>query len=165
MSTAIIDVREWQRSFDLRSGQPSGAYGPVPELLRRVLADHPYPGDMEMSSNSWVTDTALDLVQRYDPELAFLIYGHPYFANRHAAMTPYERRSMVKSTFDEVRRFMELSGFSAIIIGRGGMTPVEGFIDVSGLDSWQCQATGLPDMRGSISLLPPTFVASEGGAI
>ncbi len=119
MSIAVIDVREWQKSFDLRTGKPSETSNPVVKLVGDVLGRHPYPGDTDSASNGWVTDTALDLTKGYDPRFVFLVYGHPYFSSRYSSMTAKERQTMINATFHEIERFVSQSGFDAIIIGRG----------------------------------------------
>ena len=155
MSVALIDVREWQKSFDLRTGRPVEVCGSVFEIVRDALGRHPYPGDMDELSNGWVTDTALDLVEAYDPRFAFLVYGHPYFAGRHLPMAEGVRRAMIAATFDEVDRFVRLSGFTPVIMGRGGMTPLKDFIDLSSFDGlgvsshWSARYAGLHHPSGT----------------
>ncbi|RQW87639.1 MAG: hypothetical protein EHM79_07480, partial [Geobacter sp.] len=61
MSVAIIDAREWQKAFDLRSGDAVQDNSPLHGMVRGVQARHPYPGDLDAAGNRWVTDTALDL--------------------------------------------------------------------------------------------------------
>lgn len=149
MSVAMMDVREWQKSFDLRTGRPVNPSGPAADLMSEVLARHPYPGDTDGLSDRWVTDTALDLVEGYDPRFAFLVYGRPYFAGRHLSMTAPERRGVIESTFGEIDRFVKVSGFTPVVLGRGGMTPLKSFIDLSGLDGlgvsshWSARYAGL----------------------
>lgn len=149
MSVAVIDVREWQKSFDLRTGRPVEVSGPAGKLVCDVLGRRPYPGDMESQSNRWVSDTAVDLIEGYDPRFAFLVYGHPYFASRHVPMSAHERQAMIGDTFDEIDRFVKMSGFTPVILGRGGMVPLKGSIDVSGLDGlavsshWSARYAGL----------------------
>ena len=80
MSTAIIDAREWQNIFDLKTGQKISDDRDLVRRTAEVLARHPYPGDVEEQSNRWVSDTALDLIQTYDPRLVCLSYAQQYFA-------------------------------------------------------------------------------------
>ncbi len=149
MSLAIIDAREWQKTFDLRTGEKREAQGPVVDMVRDVLRRHPYPGDMEAGANRWVTDTALDLIGKYRPQFAFLIYAWQYFVSRYSPMSVEERADMVSIVFQEVNRFLSLSGFDYVLVGTGDMTPLNGFIDLSRLDGlavsshWSARYAGL----------------------
>jgi hypothetical protein len=49
-------------------------------MVQGVQARHPYPVDLDVSANRWVTDTALDLMERYDPSFVFLTYAWQYFS-------------------------------------------------------------------------------------
>ena len=98
MSSVIVDARGWQNSLDLKTGEKIEAAGPVVEMVKGVLQRHPYPGDMDPGSNRWVTDTALDLVDSYNPRFVFLTYAAQYFSGRYTA---YGERSAGK---DDLRR-------------------------------------------------------------
>lgn len=149
MSTAIVDARGWQNAFDLRTGEKVEASGAVVEMVRDVLRRHPYPGDIDPGSNRWVSDTALDLIDRYGPRFVFLVYASQYFSGRHVAMPREERTSMISGVFLEVERFLDESGLAAFIVGTGGMTPLLGQIDVTRLDGlavcthWSTRYAGL----------------------
>ncbi len=54
MSVAVVDVREWQKSFDLRTGKSIESCSPAVDLVRRVLKRRPYPGDTDRLSDNWV---------------------------------------------------------------------------------------------------------------
>jgi hypothetical protein len=149
MSIAIVDAREWQNVLDLRTGRKTGDSGPVVEMVKGILKRHPYPGDMDRDANRWVTDTALDLIERYEPRLVFLTYAAQYFAGRYTAMSKEERAVMIAEAFSELERFINLSGFSVIVVGTGDMTPLLDTIDVTGLDGfalathWSARYAGL----------------------
>ncbi len=149
MSLAIIDAREWQNIFDLRTGAKAYSDSPVVNIVRDVQRCHPYPGDMDRDSNKWVSDVALDIIEKYWPQLVFLAYAGQYFTNRYTPMTNDERTEMFANVFSEVNRFIELSGFTPIIIGTGDMTEFVDFIDVSKLDGlalsthWSARYAGL----------------------
>ena len=89
---------------------------------------------MDRASNGWVTDTALDLVKEYGPRFVFLTYAAQYFSGRYNAMTKGERAQIISEAFSEAERFLGASGFSAIVIGTGDMTPVRGFIGATQID-------------------------------
>jgi hypothetical protein len=149
VSTAILDARGWQNTLDLRTGEKIEATGPIVEMTREVLRGHPYPGDLDPGSNGWVTDTALDLVRRYDPSLVFLTYASQYFSRRYTAISDETWMGMVSAVFEEAQRFATNSGFDVVVLGTGGMAPLRGFIDVTRLDGlavsthWSTRYAGL----------------------
>jgi len=149
MSIAIVDAREWQNTLDLKTGEKIEAQGPVVELVKDVLHRHAYPGDMEPSSNRWVSDTALDLMERYEPRFVFLTYATPYYCGRYMPMTHQARTDMIGNAFREVERFIHASGLSAIVVGTGDMTPLIASVDVTRLDGlaicthWSTRYAGL----------------------
>ena len=151
MSTAIIDAREWQNIFDLKTGQKIADDRGLVRRTAEVLARHPYPGDVEEQSNRWVSDTALDLIKAYDPQLACLSYAQQYFAQRFSPVTPEQRQHMTQSVFEEVARFADLSGFTPLIVGTGNMTDLTEELDLSRLDglaittAWSARYAGLHD--------------------
>ncbi len=151
MSMAIIDARGWQNCFDLKSGDEMEGTGPVCDMVKTVLARHPYPGDTDSKSNRWVSDTALELIERYDPRFAFLTYAQQYFSGRYESMTEEARTEMVFRAFREVERFAHISGFEPVIIGTGDMTPLTGVIDLTGIEGlaicshWSTRYAGLFD--------------------
>ena len=148
-SLAIVDARDWQNQFDLRSGEKSEERGPLIDMLKEVLHRHHYPGDSGPDCNRWVTDTALDLIAGYQPQFAFLTYAGQYFASRMGPMNAPERQVMMTELFLEVERFLGESGFTPVIVGRGGVTQLEGVIDLSSLDGigisthWSARYAGL----------------------
>ena len=85
MSLAIIDAREWQRLLDLKTGKKAEDDSPQTQMLRRILGKHPYPGDVDILSNRWVTDCALELMREYEPGLACVMHAHQYFARSRLA--------------------------------------------------------------------------------
>ena len=151
MSVAIIDAREWQKAFDLRSGESLQAQHPLYGTVRQVQARHPYPGDLDDAGNRWVTDTALDLMEAYDPSFVFLTYAQQYFSGRYSVLKEGEWSAKVSAVFEEVERFIALSGYTPVIVGTGGMTPLVSSIDLTRLDGlalcthWSSRYAGLHD--------------------
>lgn len=149
MSVAIVDARGWQNILDLETGKKTGVTGPVVEMVKGVLQRHPYPGDMDNKSNRWVSDTALDLVKNYGPRFVFLTYAAQYFSGRYTPMTRESRAAMMANVFNEAEQFISASGFSAIVVGTGDMTPLLGRVDVTRLDGlaicthWSARYAGL----------------------
>lgn len=151
MGITIVDARGWQNTLDLATGEKTSASGPVVEMVEGVLKRHPYPGDMDPGSNRWVSDTAIDLINGYNPRFVFLTYAAQYFAGRYTPMTGEERSKMISDAFLEVRRFVDLTGFTAMVVGTGNMTPLKGLIDATGIDGlavcthWSTRYAGLYD--------------------
>jgi hypothetical protein len=149
MSLAIVDAREWQNLMDLETGKKVQDESPQTGMVRSILANHPYPGDVDARSNSWVTDAALDLVEAYQPQLACVFYSHQFFSGRYTPMSEDERKKMIESVFLEAQRFVEKSGYTPVIVGTGDMVEVEGKIDLSKVDGisisshWSARYAGL----------------------
>ena len=151
MSLAIIDAREWQRVFDLRTGAGVEEINPLLKMVMDIQARRPYPGDLDDAGNRWVTDTALDLIAGYDPSFVYLTYARQFFVGRYSVLTESEWAGMVSSVFEEVNRFVARSGFTPVIVGTGGMIPFVDFIDVTRLvglvlsTHWSARYAGLHD--------------------
>jgi hypothetical protein len=149
MSIAIVDARGWQNTLDLETGDKINTAGPVVEMAKDVLGRHPYPGDRDPGSNRWVSDTAFDLIDRYSPRFVFLTYAAQYFSGRYTPMTKETRAKMILEAFLEAERFINTSGFAAIVVGTGNMTPFLGSIDATGIDGlavcthWSTRYAGL----------------------
>ncbi len=149
MSLAIIDAREWQRVFDLRTGEKVEQDGPIIRMVKGVLQRHPFPGDLEAQGNQWVTDAALDFIREYDPQFVYLTYAQQYYNGRYTVMSPKDRADMLAAAAAEVERFLDLSGFAAVLVGTGDMIDFAGFIDVTKLDGlavsshWSARYAGL----------------------
>ncbi|MGA7827772.1 MAG: hypothetical protein WCA04_08935 [Geobacteraceae bacterium] len=149
MSRAIIDAREWQKVFDLRTGAALEDVSPLDEMVQRVQARHPYPGDLDVAGNRWVSDTALDLLAQYDPSFVFLAYAQQYFSGRYSLQSTAERAASVAAVYEEVERFVSRSGCTPLIVGTGGMTPLVAAIDLTRLDGlalcthWSARYAGL----------------------
>lgn len=149
MSLALVDVREWQNTLDLRTGKKVKIDSPLVQMVKKVMAQHPYPGDTDLGSNGWVTDTALELIDQYQPEFVFLSYAQQYFSSRFTFLSLAERKKMYGAVFAEVERFIQKSGFLPVIVGTGDMVPVVGSLDLSGLDglavssNWATRYAGL----------------------
>ncbi len=146
---AIVDARGWQITLDLKTGEKIAASGPAVEMVKNVLQRNPYPGDMDPKSNSWVSDTALDLIDGYHPRFVFLTYASPYYSGRYTSMTKEMRARMISDAFLDVERFVNTSGMAAIVVGTGDMTPLLGSIDATRLDGlaicthWSTRYSGL----------------------
>ncbi len=149
MSLAIVDAREWQNLFDLQTGKKARDESSQTVMVRGILKKHPYPGDVEIESNRWVSDVALDLVEAYQPQLACVFYAHQFFAGRYTPMSEDQRRAMLEEVFREVQRFVDKSGYTPVIVGSGDMVPLNGEVDLSKVDGiaisshWSARYAGL----------------------
>ena len=141
MNYAVLDVREWDITIDLERGTPITGEIPGPEkrrlqLARRLIKDHPYPGDFALESMEWVTDGALRLWKAYDPTFMFISYAQPQILGGVVDMTTADWRRLIDRQFQNVDRFLAESGFTPIIIGLGDLVPIEGYVDLSSWDSY-----------------------------
>lgn len=149
---AILDARQWQQVVDLRSGRPTVSDTPLTHLVKGLLDRHPFPGDRAQGSNAWVTDTALDLMDRYDPGFAFLSYSQQYYSSRYGHLSEQERQGYVENVFAEAARFAEKSGMTTVLVGTGDLVPATTPIDLEGLDglavssNWCAHYAGLYDL-------------------
>ena len=149
MAQVIIDVRQWQSMFDLRTGQKLEDDTPTIRMIQGLLDRHPYPGDIDIQSNRWVSDAALDLISLYEPRLVCLSYAQQYFSSRFSQLTQQEYKDQLGQVFTEVERFVEESGYTPVIVGTGDMTELEGEMDLSRLDglamssAWSARYAGL----------------------
>ncbi|MBP2649413.1 MAG: hypothetical protein H6Q74_238 [Firmicutes bacterium] len=152
MSIAIIDAREWQNIFDLRTGGKRTDNLPNIQMVKSVLEKHPYPGDLDPRGNKWVTDTALDLVNRYEPNLVFLTYAQQYYRFRFECPDEAVRQALIDEVFAEVERFSKESGFVPVVVGTGDLVEVKEYIDLSNLEGigitshWLTRYAGLYDV-------------------
>ena len=151
MSLAIVDARKWQRLFDLKTGKKVEDDRAQTIMLRRILEKYPYPGDVDVLSNRWVTDCTLELIREYEPGLACVMFAHQYFASRYTSMTEDQRKRMMEDVFIEIEHLVAESGYTPVIVGTGDMVPLAGEIDLSQMDGlaisshWSARYAGLHD--------------------
>ncbi|MBU1343928.1 MAG: hypothetical protein KKE44_10245 [Proteobacteria bacterium] len=149
MSLAIIDARQWQNRFDLESGRKQDDDHPVVDMVSKVLSWNHYPGDMDDRANQWVSRTALDLIDRYEPNLVCLSFVQQFFANRHFDYPPDVRDKMFFTVMEDAFKFIAISGYTPVIIGTGGLVPLKGEMNLSGLDglavssNWSARYCGI----------------------
>lgn len=134
MEVGLLDVVEWQTRVDFRTGQPVAVQHPRLDIAAQVCAAHPYPGDMTMDGARWVTDTALDLNARYEPEFFFLDYASMYLQSLFKRKDGSGDKAQVAALFAEIQRFVDATGFEPVIVGLGGLMPLRGRIETIDLD-------------------------------
>ncbi len=134
MTLGVIDVVDWQTTVDLANGLPASVEHPLVSLASELVRRHPYPGDLAPGASRWVTDVALDLNERYGPELMLLVYANAYLAASFKPLSAAARAARIWEVFDEIQRFVNASGFSPIIVGLGGLVPLAGYVYTADLD-------------------------------
>lgn len=134
MKIGLIDVVEWQTAVDFRTGRPVEVAHPLADLAAEVLRAHPYPGDLTGAGDHWVTDTALDLNARYEPDLMLLVYANLYFPAVFSPLSEEEHAAQTARTFGQIARFLGESGFVPVIVGLGDFVPFKGYVYLTDLD-------------------------------
>lgn len=135
MAEAIIDVREWQTRVDFATGRRiDNSMHPLIRETGRILAENPFPGDMDMESVSWVINTALELYNMYQPRFMMLNIATPFFKSIFQAPALYNRTELADKVFSEIERFTSLTGMFPVIAGTGDTTPLKGEINLAMLD-------------------------------
>jgi hypothetical protein len=134
MHSAVIDVGEWQTIVDLRDGRPLNVAHPRLDVAAAVCSTHPYPGDLTPEGARWVTDTALELNARYEPDWFFLNYAHAYLQALFRPQAGDEQAAQVKAVFREIERFLEATAFEPVVVGLGELMPMRGSIETTDLD-------------------------------
>ncbi len=116
---AYIDAVNWQAGFDMFSGL--SVEGAPQEDVK------PYPGDLQLAAERWVTESALPLITKRDPELAVLVYSQPCFAGRHKAELYDE---MVAGVKGEIEGFLDRTAYDYLVVGLGDLVPNRGVINL-----------------------------------
>lgn len=158
MTLGVIDVVDWQTTLDLASGLPVSVEHPLVSLAVELARQHPYPGDLVAGASRWVTDVALDLNERYGPELMLLGYANAYLAASFKPLSDADRAAHVREVFDEIQRFVDASGFSPIIVGLGGLVPLAGYVYVADLDG-RAIAGGMTTRYAGLNQASPSDLA------
>lgn len=150
MSVAVIDVREWQTTVDFATGDLIEAdEHHLVKLAKEIIAKRYYPGDVDNRSINWVTDTALDLAEAYQPDFLFLSYAQPHFYSLYQRFDPGKWEEICTTIFAEITRLVDLTGFTPVVVGLGDMVPLKERIDLTGLDglgvatNWSFHYAGL----------------------
>lgn len=133
MKAALIDVKEWQTMLDLRTGETVSPAHPLLTLASEVLRTHPYPGDMAPGGARWVTDVALEMNERYEPQFMLLVYANASFPAAYGSGEAGAAAGQ-QDVFAEIERFLACSGFAPVVVGLGDMVPVAGTIDTTPIE-------------------------------
>jgi len=135
MTVGLIDVIDWQTTIDFSDGRPIECEHPLVELAADLLPRYRYPGDLTSDADAWVTDMALLLNARYQPNFIFLDYAHPFITAMFRDQTEAEHNANVAATFAQIARFLEATDFTPVIVGLGDLCPMVDYIDITGFES------------------------------
>jgi len=125
---AIIDVREWQATVDLKTGKPCLINETVAAPLRALASRYPYPGDQNDKGVDWVTEVARETVKLYNPQFLYLNYNQPIFNGLYRPQQTEQRQQTIKKIFSDCQSFAEQNNFSLVMVGMGDTVPLQGYI-------------------------------------
>lgn len=131
----LLDVIEWQAWVDMESGRQLDdsqvGRGPISSILMKS----PYPGDLSPDGNAWVVDQALEAIGVFDPSLIILHFANQSFRAAFGGVSDGELSLAFEELKRQVDRFLrEAPDYQPLIIGLGGYTDLEGYIDLMPLD-------------------------------
>ncbi|HHP50633.1 MAG TPA: hypothetical protein ENM97_01855 [Moorella mulderi] len=121
MDLAVIDTGGWQVTLSLKEGKAAADHHPLLPLARKIIAAHPYPKDVDIDSARWVTEVALELHKKWQPQYIMLVYATPFFAYAFRSMVEGDCQLVVDQVFQEIERFLSAADFSPVIVGMGDM--------------------------------------------
>lgn len=124
----IIDVQEWQEVIDLATAKPAERDEKFLKPLRELAKNFPYPGDRDNAGSKWTINAAEAVVNYYSPGWLFLGFTQPFFAGVYDVCTAEERKDTARIILDYIMGFARKHDFSPLIIGSGGLVPLEGYI-------------------------------------
>ncbi|PKL41397.1 MAG: hypothetical protein CVV44_01810 [Spirochaetae bacterium HGW-Spirochaetae-1] len=141
MDIGIIDVGEWQKVVDFRSGRTAT----VPDrrtadvaAVKEIMSAHPYPGDCETESVDWAFATAQSLIGIFDPRCVIITVGTLYFTEMSRSPGEYDRRQLLDGILQSLEKFKSNFDGDVLVAGTGSMLPVEGFIECQNLQGLSC---------------------------
>ena len=136
----IVDIKGWQSVIKLSSGQQIDTKENDYGIIRKILSDHPYPGDANDDSIDWVKETAQKVVDLHDPDWMHISYTQPLYIETYMPYNPIESQERQKRILDDIFNFSQKNNFEPIIIMTGGYVPLIGEItqpETEGLlESW-----------------------------
>lgn len=135
MKIGILNTGVRHEIVDFATGETNNNID-MPKLskVQQILDLYPYPGDLEMDSIDWVTDTALAVENFYKPDFMFLSYATPYFLALFQPEQQLDWDAIKKRLFAQIERFISETGYTPVILGTGGTQPIEAEVDLTGLE-------------------------------
>lgn len=134
MIYGIIDVREWQTTIDLETGKKHEIDSEIATIAKNIISKNYYPGDLDSGGIEWVKDVALELNNAYEPDFMLINFAQPYFISRFKQISADKWCGMINSIFDNIKTFLDKSGFVPVVVGLGNTIPLIDYIDLSSLD-------------------------------
>ena len=127
---AIIDVREWQTTVDMKTGIPCEYNGELADKLKALAHEMPYPGDTGIEGIDWTFSGASKLLKLHDPNLLSLNFTHSYFAGLNRPLDSKSRSEGIKRILSGIDKFAEENSFKKIVVFTGDKTPHLGVVDM-----------------------------------
>lgn len=106
---------------------------PFAEELRRISIRNPYPGDLKEEGGLWVIDMAGSLARLYDPHLMMMFIAQPLLMGLNLSSDAQDGK-YINCLFDALHSFMEKYGYTPLIVGMGGLTPLISLVDTGDLE-------------------------------
>ncbi|MDD2221662.1 MAG: hypothetical protein PHN35_06900 [Clostridia bacterium] len=125
---AIIDVREWQATVDLKTGKPCLIDEKIAAPLRDLISRYPYPGDRNDEGADWVTAIAQETAKLYDPQFLYFNYNQPIFNGLYRPRQEEQRQRTIKKILADCQSFAEENNFALVLAGMGDTVPLKGYI-------------------------------------
>jgi pyruvate formate lyase activating enzyme len=123
----VIEVGGWRSVVDMATCLPTSLE--KPPILDTYISRNPYPGDMIPTSDTWVTDMALEAVREFSPDLLVATYSQCSFVARHREDRKLYRE-FVAIAHREIQRLITSTGYEYLVVGLGDMVPVKGTINL-----------------------------------
>ena len=125
---AIIDVREWQATVDLKTGKPCQIDEAVAAPLRDLISRYPYPGDQNDEGADWVAAVAQETLKLYDPQFLYFNYNQPIFNGLYRPRQEQRRKTTIKKILADCQCFADKNNFALVLVGMGDTVPLHGYI-------------------------------------
>ncbi len=123
----VIEVGGWKSVVDMANCLPAEHVQPAP--LDGFVSGNPYPGDMEATSDAWVTDAALASVDACSPDLVVATYAQCAFVAQHRE-DEQAYQEFVGIAHKEIKRLIAETGYDYLVVGLGDMVPAKGSINL-----------------------------------
>ncbi|MDD2389404.1 MAG: radical SAM protein [Desulfobacterales bacterium] len=125
--TGYIEADGWKATVAMSSGCLAGNEDRRPGI--ESLQQRPYPGDMDMAADNWVTDTALSVLDMYHPDLMVMTYAQAALTGRHQCEEE-QFKNIAVNLFAEIERFKKASGYEVMVVGMGDLVRTRGVINL-----------------------------------
>lgn len=134
MVYGIIDVREWQTTINLETGKKHEIDNGIVTIAKNIISKNYYPGDLDSKSIKWTKDVALEVNNAYEPDFMLISFAQPYFMSGFKKVSTEEWHGVIDHIFDNIKIFLDRTGFVPVIVGLGDTVPLIDYIDLSNLE-------------------------------